>query len=187
MDDAFPRIYLAGPDLFFRDAAARYGALKALCAAHGLQGVAPTDGPAPPEHLAGRARAEHLYRQCLQHLHGCDAVLAHLAPFRGAVEPDSGTVFEIGVAVALGRPVALWAPQLARSLRERVAGALGAVEDATGTVRDAACGAQVEDFGLPLNLMLAVPCAPHASAREAVAWLAGRLLRGGGAAAAPAR
>jgi nucleoside 2-deoxyribosyltransferase len=35
----------------------------------------------------------------------CDAVVANLRPCRGQVEPDSGTVFEVGVAIALGEPL----------------------------------------------------------------------------------
>ena len=37
--DARPRIYLAGPDIFFRDSAEIYRSLKALCERHGLVGV----------------------------------------------------------------------------------------------------------------------------------------------------
>lgn len=39
-----PRIYLAGPDLFFPDAAERYARLKAACAHAGLIGVEPNEG-----------------------------------------------------------------------------------------------------------------------------------------------
>jgi nucleoside 2-deoxyribosyltransferase len=78
-------------------------------------------------------------------------VLANLNPFRGD-EPDSGTCVEIGYALALGKPVIGYAEDL-RPLRER----LGASRPgADGRCRDGA-GNAVEDFGLPLNLMLAVP------------------------------
>jgi hypothetical protein len=78
-------------------------------------------------------------------------VLANLNPFRGA-EPDSGTCVEIGYALALGKPVVGYAADLL-PLRERTnasgPGADGRYRDVDGMV--------VEDFGLPLNLMLAVP------------------------------
>ena len=38
------KIYLAGPDVFFRDADAHFDTLQARCAALGLLGVRPTDG-----------------------------------------------------------------------------------------------------------------------------------------------
>jgi nucleoside 2-deoxyribosyltransferase len=68
-------------------------------------------------------------------------VLANLNNFRGA-EPDSGTAFEVGFAVALGKPVVGYLDD-GRTLREQ----LGGVRDAEGF--------SVEDFGLPRNLMLA--------------------------------
>jgi hypothetical protein len=78
-------------------------------------------------------------------------VLANLNPFRGA-EPDSGTCVEIGYALALGKPVIGYAADL-RPLRERLH---ASGPGADGRYRDGA-GMVVEDFGLPLNLMLAVP------------------------------
>ncbi|MGC8732430.1 MAG: nucleoside 2-deoxyribosyltransferase, partial [Halothiobacillaceae bacterium] len=39
-----PRIYLAGPDLFYPDAMDRYARLKALCESYGVIGVSPLDG-----------------------------------------------------------------------------------------------------------------------------------------------
>ncbi|NML13831.1 nucleoside 2-deoxyribosyltransferase [Azohydromonas caseinilytica] len=165
-------IYLAGPDVFFRDAAARYDHLRALCAAHGLRGVAPVDGAPLPPNLDKAAQAEHIYRANMALLQGADAVLANVMAFRNPVEPDSGTVFEIGAAVALGKPVALYHPQLGRSLAERVREAFSSSGDEGGAEYDATYGLLIEDFGQPLNLMLARSCSMHASVQEAVAALA---------------
>ena len=80
-------------------------------------------------------------------------MLANLEFFRGP-EPDSGTCFEVGYAIALGKPVIGYVPEsgsFADRIRARHPQAVGA-----GLV-DAA-GWQLEEFGLPLNLMLGVPC-----------------------------
>ncbi|WP_066340983.1 nucleoside 2-deoxyribosyltransferase [Azohydromonas lata] len=169
-------IYLAGPDVFFPDAAARYERLRALCAAHGLRGVAPVDGDAMPAGLDKAAQAEWIYQGNMRHLRDCDAVLANAMAFRNPVEPDSGTVFEIGAAVALGKPVALYDAELNEPLAQRVVAAFGrGNEPAPGMAFDATYSFLIEDFEQPLNLMLARSCSCHASAQEAVAALARRL------------
>lgn len=138
------KLYLAGPDVFRPDAAAWAGQVRELCLAAGHQALIPLEGDEP-------ATAAAIYRSNLRHIAEADAVLANLNPFRGA-EPDSGTCVEIGYALALGKPVIGYADDL-RPLRERLR-ANGPGADGRG--RDAA-GHVVEDFGLPFNLMLAVP------------------------------
>ena len=98
-----------------------------------------------------------------------DAVLANLDFFRGA-EPDSGTCFEVGYAVALGKPVYGYIPEdgsFAQRIRQRYPQTIGA----DGRVDTH--GWNFEEFGLPLNLMLAVP-APLivGSVRDALARIA---------------
>ena len=138
------KLYLAGPDVFRPDAVIWAGSVRELCRAAGHQALIPLDDDAP-------TTAAAICHSNLQRIAECDAVLANLNPFRGA-EPDSGTCVEIGYALALGKPVIGYAADL-RPLRERL-GASGPGPD--GRWRDAT-GHVVEDFGLPLNLMLAVP------------------------------
>ena len=138
------KLYLAGPDVFRPDAASWAGRVRELCRTAGHEALIPQDDDIP-------ATAAAIYRSNLQRIAAADAVLANLNPFRGD-EPDSGTCVEIGYALALGKTVIAYADDL-RPLRERLrAGGPGA----DGRWRDAA-GHSVEDFGLPLNLMLAVP------------------------------
>ena len=138
------KLYLAGPDVFRPDAAAWAGRVRELCRAAGHEAMIPQDDDIP-------TTAAAIYRSNLQRIAAADAVLVNLNPFRGD-EPDSGTCVEIGYALALGKTVIGYADDL-RPLRERLH-ASGPGSD--GRWRDAA-GNAVEDFGLPLNLMLAVP------------------------------
>lgn len=141
-------IYLAGFDVFRPDAVAHGEQLKMLCAKYGYEGRYPLDKQVP-RNLPPLEQARWICRQNLQTLEGCDMVVANLNPFRGS-EPDSGTVFEVGYAVALGKPV--WAyTSRSSSLVEQLAvqrmpGGRGPVDS---------LGYSVEDFGLNLNLMLA--------------------------------
>ena len=147
-----PRVYLAGPDLFFSDAERRYAALKSLCADHGLVGVAPTDGAPSVDPIPNGAIL--LYRHDIALLESCHAVLANITPL-SALEPDSGTAYEIGYAAAIGLPVATYCLD-GLDTRQRALRAGGLI-NAAG--RDSN-GSLVEDFGLHANLML---CAEHPS------------------------
>lgn len=140
-------LYLAGPDVFRPDARAWADAARALCLRYGQQALIPLDGDA--------RTAQGIFDANIAMIRNADAVLANLNPFRGA-EPDSGTAFEVGFALALGKPV--WAYlAAAESIVARVARLQGGVAtSAAGPARDRE-GWHIEDFGLPLNLMLAVP------------------------------
>ena len=99
--------------------------------------------------------AERIYRANVALVRDSDGLLANLMPFRNALEPDSGTVFELGFAVALGKPVAGIVPGLARSYEQKVAAQCRIRHDGNGVAWDDAFGFMIEAFGQPLNLMLA--------------------------------
>lgn len=146
------RVYLAGPDVFRPDAAEQGRRMVALCAEEGFAGVFPL-AESLPQLPAPRDLARHIYQANIAHIESCDAVAANLDFFRGA-EPDSGTCFEVGYAVARGKTVVGYLPEagsFAARIRQRHPQAVGAGG------RDAQ-GWELEEFGLPLNLMLAVPC-----------------------------
>lgn len=136
------RVYLAGPDVFRPDAAHWAAEARAACARHHLQALIPLDN--------GATTAEAIYQANLRLIHEADGLVANLNPFRGH-EPDSGTCVEIGVALALGKPVLAYLGD-DRPLATRLDG-----ERRADGVWDAQ-GLRVEDFGLPVNLMLAIPC-----------------------------
>ncbi|WP_374358280.1 nucleoside 2-deoxyribosyltransferase [Chitinimonas sp.] len=133
------KLYLAGPDVFRPDAAQWAEHARRLCRQDGHEALIPLDGV---ETTAGLIQS-------------ADAVLANLNPFRGC-EPDSGTCVEVGFALALGKPVIAYLEGTETTV-ERVRRLQGGVEagpDGRPLDRD---GLHIEDFGLPLNLMLAVP------------------------------
>ena len=146
-------LYLAGPDVFRPDASSHGRRLLALCAEYGFAGVFPLDESLPGHLPSPQALAAQIYRRNLARIDACDAVVANLDFFRGP-EPDSGTCFEVGYAVARGKPVLAYVAEpgsFAQRIRQRHPHA----------VRDAQYDAQgwrLEEFGLPLNLMLGVPC-----------------------------
>ncbi|KAG0771625.1 hypothetical protein G6F22_016323 [Rhizopus arrhizus] len=57
-----------------------------------------------PKDLSGPALAQWIYRENVALIRRADMVMANLNAFRGA-EPDSGTAFEVGYAIACGKPV----------------------------------------------------------------------------------
>jgi len=149
-----PRIYLAGPDVFRPDARDHFVRLSAACDALGLAALLPADGN---EEQDADAPEMQIFQANMLRLRGADGVVANLACFRGQ-EPDSGTVFEVGAAVALQIPVVAYGVP-AGSYAERVRSALQCAPDAAGVLREIGSGLAVEDFGQPLNLMLA--CSVH--------------------------
>ncbi|PVX86548.1 nucleoside 2-deoxyribosyltransferase [Paraburkholderia unamae] len=145
-----PRVYLAGFDVFRRDAH-EYGArLVATCAEYGFEGVYPLDAEVPAN-LDGPRAAAWIYRANVDAIRAADIVMANVNDFRGPGEPDSGTAFEIGYAAALGKEI--WAyTSDAGTLIERVP----SVPDPQGPPgRVCERGYLVEDFGLGKNLMIA--------------------------------
>ncbi|HTH58849.1 MAG TPA: nucleoside 2-deoxyribosyltransferase [Paraburkholderia sp.] len=160
-----PRVYLAGFDVFRKDAL-EYGArLRVWCDDYGFDGVYPLDAEAPHD-LEGPRKAAWIYRTNVHAIRRADIVMANVDDFRGPGEPDSGTAFEIGFAAALGKEI--WAYTTDEgTLVERVPS-----ESAPGG-RLCARGFVVEDFGLAKNLMIA--CAArivHGDARACLAAMA---------------
>jgi nucleoside 2-deoxyribosyltransferase len=147
------RLYLAGPDVFRPDAVEHGRRLVALCAEHGFDAIFPLDTTLPGELRDPHAIARHIYRANVDHIDACDAVLANLDFFRGA-EPDSGTCFEVGYAVARGKRVIGYVPE-AGSFAQRIRARHPNLVGRDGNDDQ---GWELEEFGLPLNLMLAVPC-----------------------------
>ena len=151
------KVYLAGPDVFVPDPIAHGEALKAKCAAVGLTGVFPLDGGLDLSGLSKKDSANKIYQANLTQIADCDVVLANMTPFRG-VNMDTGTAFEMGYGLALGKRVVGYTTDPLLYL-DRTKAALDVTTDGEGCVWDAD-GLLVEDFDLPDNLMMA--CAAEA-------------------------
>lgn len=141
------KIYLAGPDVFETDALTRGKSLKALCDKYGFEGYFPLDNEI---HFEGTPYkiAKAIREANIALLKACDIVMANLNPFRG-LEPDSGTVYEVGFAAALGKEVYAYAADR-RPMIERVRERQTLPDDAL-LCQD---GKIIEDFGLSHNLMM---------------------------------
>ncbi|MBF6617182.1 nucleoside 2-deoxyribosyltransferase [Pollutimonas thiosulfatoxidans] len=160
-------IYLAGFDVFRPDAREWGATLKELCNKYGFEGLYPLDNNAPRT-LAGADLALWIYRANIALIQQADMLLANVNAFRGA-EPDSGTAFEIGYAVALDKPVWAYTDE-ARPLVKQ----LPAIRQPGGATYTDTHGYTIEDFGLNLNLMLA--CSTEiviGTAEDALAEMAG--------------
>lgn len=145
-----PRIYLAGPEVFLADAVEIGARKKAICAAHGLEGLYPLDGEIDiAAELSRRAAATRIYDANIALLERADGVIANVTPFLGALA-DDGTAFEIGFAVARRLPIALY-DNGAGDTAAKAAALLAAAP----SLADPAVTA--EDFGMEVNLMLAIP------------------------------
>jgi nucleoside 2-deoxyribosyltransferase len=151
------KIYLAGPEVFLRDAK-RAGAAKiAICARYGLEGVYPLDADLDFSGLPIAEIGYAIFRANETLLDGCDALIANLTPFRGP-GMDPGTAYEIGYMRGKGRPifgytnaelpyferVRKWSRD--RLTRSASADPFMAYEDSEGLA--------VEQFGFTDNLMI---------------------------------
>lgn len=154
-------VYIAGPAVFHPDLAERIAAVHRLAGERGLEAVVPGDVLDRPEGFPVPPTMRDIYELNVQRILRSDAVIADLTPFRGP-SADPGTVWEIGYAVALGKPVFGYTGDR-REYKERVA----------------PDGLRVEDHGAVDNLMIGASIASlhddQAGALDAVAaWWAAR-------------
>lgn len=171
MSDLQHAVYLAGPEVFFPNVDEVARGLKALCTAHGLAGLFPTDAERPEGQ--GQSVARAIYLGNVDLIDRSVAVIADIGPFRG-VGMDPGTAWEIGYAVARGLPVFAYSRDL-RPYAERV-GPVG--QGPRGPVD--ADGLLVEDFGLVENLMIAESVVAIDGDAEAAIRRCAAMLRAGG-------
>lgn len=141
------KIYLAGPDVFEPDAIDVGEKLKILASKYGFIGLFPLDNmisnQGTPHEVARAIRDANI-----KLIESADIVMANLNPFRG-IEPDSGTVFEVGYATALGKPVYCYCEdcrEMIVRIREKQQLDASALQCRDGKI--------IEDFKLSHNLMM---------------------------------
>lgn len=145
------KIYLAGPEVFEPEAREIGRAKVAICAAHDFEGLFPLDNLIETQ-ATPRDTALAIFRANRDMIRAADLVIANLTPFRGP-SADIGTVWEVGFAAGLGKPVIGYSHD-SRPLLDRVK-ALGPVvwqpERAEWLDEQ---GLVVEAFGMTDNLMI---------------------------------
>jgi nucleoside 2-deoxyribosyltransferase len=165
-----PRIYLAGPDVFFPDSKQIFENLLTRCEQLGMVGLVPSDGGIS-DGISGTddQLAQRIYEGNVALMRSADGVIANLVAFRGS-EPDSGTAFEVGFAAALQKPVVAYGVSEG-SYASRVAAVIPSSRDAEGNLRETGSGVLVEGLGQRMNLMLTRSTAMAVDAETALAML----------------
>lgn len=147
------RIYLAGPEVFLKNAKEVGEEKKALCRKYGFEGVYPIDVEVKPDGKSPRD-----FGLCISEVNeglikSCQIAVANITPFRGP-SADVGTVYEMGYAHALGKFVLAYT-NVIESFTDRTVKALNGkvVRGADGLLRDE-LRMFVEENGLVDNLMI---------------------------------
>ena len=143
------KIYIAGPDVFEKDAADIGKRYRKLCANYGYEGLYPLENEIDFS-SDKKETACRIFEANKKMIDICDVVIANLNPFRGK-ESDSGTVWECGYAIGRGKRVYGYMQEtpayIDRFTQEEKIRSDDGVYDMEGRV--------IEDFSYPLNLMLA--------------------------------
>lgn len=96
-------IYIAGPDVFKKDAVEIGINYVNLCKKYGFNGYYPLDNKVDFSQKKKKV-AQDIFVANKELIDNADIVIANLDSFRGK-EPDGGTVWEVGYASALGKSV----------------------------------------------------------------------------------
>ena len=92
------KIYIAGPDVFEKNAKEIGEKYKAICSAYGHTGLYPLDNECDS--------SAEIYKGNVALIDSADAVVANGNNFRG--EMDVGTAFEVGYAAAKGKKILIY-------------------------------------------------------------------------------
>lgn len=143
------KIYIAGPDVFEKNAQQIGIKYKELCINYGFEGLYPLDNEI--EFTSKKETAQVIFEANIKLIQQADIVIANLNDFRGK-EADSGTVWECGYASALGKEVYAYMnnthPYLDRfdDNEKHLDKDISVMVDTNDKI--------IEDFDLPINLML---------------------------------
>ena len=143
-----PKVYIAGPDVFEPHPVAVGERMKSITRRYGFEPLFPFDNAIPP---GDPNPSLTIFRANAAMVQSADIVVANLNPFRG-VEPDSGTVWEVGYALGIRKRVIGYVGS-AETMVCRVLAREGRTIPMAGPYMDET-GWFIEDFGHPLNLML---------------------------------
>ena len=147
------RIYLAGPEVFLKNAKEIGERKKTLCRKYGFEGVFPLDNEVDTKGKSPRDIGLCISSINESLIRTCEIVIANITPFRGP-SIDVGTAYEMGFAHALDKRVIAYT-NVAAPFTERTVEALGSQvkREADGRLRDAQ-GMFIEEVCLTDNLMI---------------------------------
>jgi nucleoside 2-deoxyribosyltransferase len=147
------RVYLAGPEVFLRNAKEIGEKKKALCKNYGFEGVFPLDNEVEVKGKSPREIGLCISGVNEDLIKTCDIVIANLDSFSGP-SADVGTAYEMGFARALSKKVFAYT-NVSAPFSERTIKALnGQVSRGVdGKLRDNQ-GMFIEEVELTDNLML---------------------------------
>lgn len=148
------RAYLAGTECFMVDAREYGDWMQSVCRKYNFEGIFPSDiapnlkWPTEEEMQNVFTRSAFFFDRDQLHIRNSNFVIANFNPYHGH-EPDSGTVFETGMAFGLGYPCYGFVSDN-RPLVERIS----CVKRTDGRYRDVE-RYLVEDYGFPLAARIA--------------------------------
>lgn len=94
-------LYIAGPECFYPDGFTYLAAMRREAEYYGFGVSLPNDSPLKTDHSDRKRNADAIFENCRKSMLESTAIIADLENFRGS-EPDGGTVYELGMAYALG-------------------------------------------------------------------------------------
>ena len=146
------KLFLADSNIYYKDCHSRVEANIAFCSEHGFEAFHPLksnfhakEGMTPHEMAAAIAQNN------LKQLDSCDVLMAELDPWRGC-EVDTGVSFEVGYMLAKGKKIYGYMKDAATTYCTRYP--VKTFDEEDGVYRDEQ-GRRLEEFGLPVNLMVA--------------------------------
>ena len=147
------KVYLAGPEVFLRNAREQLDRKIELTKAAGLIPVSPGDFVIPPQ--PSKRQFGHAVSEIDEKMMDtADAIIANLTPYHG-VSADVGTCYELGYMCAQGKLAYAYTNVAADMKTRTVAHYDGEVfTDANGRLRGRRTGLSVEDVDMIDNLMM---------------------------------
>ena len=148
MELSVKKIYFAGPSVFRLDALDFANQVKKTGLQYDIITLYPLDNIINTEGKTKYQISSEIFEANRAMIEACDYIVADLSEFRGK-EPDSGTVWECGYGVGLGKKVFVYMSDK-RNYIDRFDKQITLHEDYYVDENNTI----IEDFDAPLNLML---------------------------------
>lgn len=146
------KIYLAGPEVFLKNAIEIGKQKQKLCKLYGFEGLYPLDNTFDPTGIAPQVLGLEIAKANEQLILEADAIIANMTPFRGT-SCDVGTAYEMGYARGQGKPVFAYTNDR-RLFIQRNLEDLPESKKSTDELYVDGNNMALENFGLVDNLML---------------------------------